>query len=191
MKHLLVILTLSFLSSACAPLFIVGAAGGTAAVVNDRRTLGTQVEDQNIELKAAQYLRDDLELYNQTNINVISYNQVVLMVGQAPSEALIKKAESLIKTIDKVRRIHNEVRLLAPSASLTTASDGWITSKVKANLLADADIESNRVKVVTENGEVFLMGLVTQSERNKAIDVARHVKGVQKVVEVFEYMDKP
>ena len=189
LKKTLAVLLLTSLTSACAPLLLVGAAGGSATVLNDRRTLGTQVEDQNIELKAEQYIRDDADLYTQANINVISYNQVVLLVGQAPSDSLKLKAENLVKTIDKVKRIHNEIRLLAPSASLTSASDAWITSKVKSNLVADANIESNRIKIYTENGEVFLMGLVTNSERAKAVDVARHVKGVQRVVEVFELID--
>lgn len=175
--------------SGCMEAVVVGAVGAGAMSANDRRSTGTQVDDQSIELKAMTRLAQDADIFHNTHINVVSFNKVLLMVGQSPDKALIQRAERLIRSIPQVNRVHNEVRLAAPSAMLTRSSDSWITSKVKSVLLANQTTEAGKIKVVTENGEIFLMGLVTKAEGKNAINVARTVKGVQKVFDVFEYLD--
>ena len=186
---LIVVLMLAQSLSGCMEAVVIGAVGAGAMSATDRRSTGTQGDDQAIELKAMTRLSKDADLFHNTNINVISFNRVLLMVGQSPSSELIERAERLITSIPQATRVHNEVRLAAPSAMLTRSSDSWITSKVKSTLVASQDTEAHKVKVITENGEVFLMGLVTKAEGQRAINISRQVKGVQKVFDVFEYID--
>lgn len=171
---------------------VVAAVGGTAAgasAAHDRRTVGTIVEDENIELKAIQQLFKTDKIYSQSHIEIVSYNNIVLLVGQTPTEELKRKAGSTVAKIPKVRRVHNELRVAAPSAYLVRSGDTWITSKVKTQLLTARSIDASRIKVITENGEVFLMGMVTRDEAKEAIDITRQVDGVQKVINVFEYIN--
>lgn len=164
-----------------------GAAAG-ASVAYDRRTTGTIIDDQTIEFKALDALFQDKELWNQCHINVTSFNNVVLLTGEAPTEALRERAVSMVRGIPKVRQVYDEITISAPSAMLSRSSDTWITSKVKSMLLADGQAPGARVKVVTEKGVVYLMGLVTRAEGDAATEVARQVSGVQRVVKLFEYL---
>jgi osmotically-inducible protein OsmY len=176
--------------SGCAGAVIVG--GTAASAAHDRRTLGSFVEDQNIELKAGGAISNNEELNKNTHINVTSYNGIVLLTGEAPTPAMRGKAEDIVKKIEKVRRVHNEITIASPSALGSRTSDTWITTKVKTSLLnikTHEGFDPTRVKVVTENGTVFLMGLIRRSEANDVVDVVRKVKGVQRVVKVFEYID--
>ncbi len=173
----------------CEALVVGGAATGTA-VVHDRRTTGSFVEDENIELKAAAALHKDAEIKDKAHISVTSFNQIVLLTGEAPTEAMRARAENIVKNIQKVRRVHNEVVIGAPSAMSSRASDTWITGKVKTRLFKVKlkNFDPTRVKVVTENGTVFLMGLLTRAEADAVVDQVRQVSGVQRVVKVFEYI---
>ncbi|NIP73384.1 MAG: BON domain-containing protein [Gammaproteobacteria bacterium] len=173
----------------CAGAILAG--GVTAAnIAHDRRTAGSFVEDQNIELKASSELASDKELEQQTHVKVISYNQVVLLTGQAPSQELRSRAESLVRTVPKVRRVHNEIQIASPSALSARSSDTWITSKVKVRLfrIEMKNFDPTRVKVTTSNGTVYLMGLVTRAEADAVVDVVRKIEGVQRVVKIFEYI---
>lgn len=179
----------ALLLEGCAVGVGAGAATGTAAAY-DRRSTGAMVDDQIIEFKALDAIRKDQDLWNQIHFNATSVNNIVLLTGEAPRDELRQRAESLIKRIPKVRRVHNEIVIAAPSSMLSRSSDSWLTGKVKTMLIQAKQVAAAaRIKVVTENGTVYLMGLVTRDEGDAATDVARKVSGVQRVVKIFEYVD--
>jgi len=188
---LLVVLLTSSLLYGCAAAVVGGTATGATAV-HDRRTVGTFIDDEGIELKARMAIFDDKELNSQIHINIISINGVVLLVGQAPTEAARQKAAELVTPILKVRLVHNEMTIAAPNSMMTRSSDSLITAKVKTKLFSIKGYENfdpTRVKVVTENGIVYLMGILNHSEADAVTDAARQVGGVQKIVKLFEYLD--
>ncbi len=183
------LLIIALLLPGCTGGLIVAGAATGVAVAYDRRTAGTVVEDQNIEFKAAAAIRRDKALRDKAHIGVVSYNNIVLLVGQAPTKALRDRAAALARKVEKVRRVHNEIALGEPIPFSVRNRDIWITTKVKSALLGSKGLEAIHVKVVTEDGVVYLMGLLT---RREAEDVARRVqqvKGVKRVVKVFEYLD--
>ena len=163
--------------------------GAGVSAYHDNRSAGAILDDQLIELKAYDSIRDDPELRKQGHINVTSVNNIVLLTGEVPSEAMRTRLAERMQVIPKVRLIHNEVVVAAPSSILSRSSDTWITGKVKNALLQSAGVSATRVKVVTENGIVYLMGLVGRKEAEAATDTSRRVDGVQRVVKVFEYVD--
>lgn len=181
---LLAILTLQ----GCATAVVTGAATG-AAVAYDRRTTGSVIDDQGIEFKAAKAVFDDKEIYDQSHINFTSYNGVVLITGETPNESLKAKVTDLVRQLPKVKRVHNELAIAAPSALPSRSSDTWITSKIKAKLTTDEQADPFLVKVVTERGTVYLMGMVTHAEADRAVDIAKNSGGVQRVIKIFEYID--
>lgn len=172
----------------CATAVVTGAATG-AAVVHDRRSTGAVIDDQGIEFKAAAALFNDKEIYDQSHINVTSYNGVVLITGETLTEELKRKIGTKVNEIAKVRRIHNELMIAAPSALPSRSTDAWITSKVKAKLTTDNRIDPFFVKVVTERGVVYLMGLVSRAESDVIVDIVTKSAGVQRVIKIFEYID--
>ncbi|MCO6412613.1 MAG: BON domain-containing protein [Thiogranum sp.] len=174
----------------CAPAVVVGGAAATASVAHDRRTTGAVVEDQAIELRIKSAL-SDAGINKQAHINVTSYNAVVLLSGEAPSEALRSRAGDIARNAEKVRRVHNEVQIAAPSSWMTRSSDAWLTTKVKAALLKIkmANFDATRVKVVSENGTVYLMGMLTRAEAAAVTDQTQQLAGVQRIVKLFEYLD--
>jgi osmotically-inducible protein OsmY len=179
------------LTSGCAPLIVGGAATG-AATVYDRRTAGSVLEDQAIEIKAVSALRSERGMYAESHFNVVSYNGIVLLSGETPTEAWRARAEELVRNIEKVKRVHNEVTVGPPSTLLSRSTDTVITGKVKTGLIGIRDIEGfdpTRVKVVTEHSVVYLMGMVTRTEGDRSAEVASQVGGVERVVKVFEYQD--
>lgn len=185
-------LTGSLWISGCAPLVIGAAAVGGASIAHDRRTTGTIVDDQAIEAKTIAALYKEPDLMKQSHINVTSYNNIVLLSGETPTEALRTRAGEITKGIEQVRRVYNELIIAAPSSYINRSSDSWLTAQVKAHLVEIRDIKGfdpTRVKVVSENGTVYLMGLVTRQEGNAAAESAREVGGVQRVVKLFEYTD--
>ena len=163
--------------------------GATAAnVAHDRRTTGTFIEDQSIELKAISEFFKDKEINSNTHINVTSYNQVVLVTGEAPTEELRQRIIDIVNGIPKVTKVYNEITIAAPSAFSSRSSDSLITTKVKTKLLTMDNFDGTRVKVVTEKGIVYLMGLLTRDEAERATEVTRRSGGVQKVVKLFQYI---
>ena len=174
--------------SACAPLLIGGAIWGGTLVVSDRRTSGTQIDDQSIELKSVRRIADVIG--DRGHVNVTSYNRLVLLSGEVPTEADKAAVEQAVARIDNVRSIVNELTLAAPSSLSARSNDTLMTSKVKASMVDARDIQANAYKVVTERSVVYLMGRVTEREANRAADVARGVSGVQKVVKVFEVVSE-
>ncbi len=184
---LLLVLILPVLNGCAAA--VIGGTAVTAGTLIDRRTTGTQVEDQTIELKAGTKLREDVELNEQAHINVTSYNTVVLLTGETPTDELRQRAVDIVKSLEKVTHIYNELTIAAPSSMTARSSDSIITSKVKTKMLSDQEISGLAVKVVTEKGVVYLMGLLTKSEAEIATNIARQTGGVQKVVKLFQYID--
>ena len=153
------------------------------------RTYGARMDDEAIETKAKVNINAADPSFDDGHINVISYNSYVLIVGQVPSQELKDKASEVVREIRRVRRIYNELEVAGNISMLTRSSDTWITSKVKSSLLASSETEGNRVKVVTENSVVYLMGLATQAEADRIVDTASGSYGVRKVVRLFEYID--
>jgi osmotically-inducible protein OsmY len=190
-KTLLAITLLTSLLGGCAAVVVTGAATGVNAA-HDRRTLGAYVDDEGIELKTRLAITEDKEVYSQVHVNIISINGVVLLVGQAPTEALRMKIEDITRGIEKVRVVHNEITIAAPNSYMTRSSDSLITAKVKVSLFGikgHDGFDPTRVKVVTENGVVYLMGILYRSEADAVATKASRVSGVQKVVKLFEYLD--
>ncbi|MGI9229106.1 MAG: BON domain-containing protein [Gammaproteobacteria bacterium] len=175
------------LPGCAAPLVIATGTVAGGAVAVDKRTAGTYVEDEAIELKARKDLLGDKPLNKQVHINFISYNTKVLVSGEAPTEELRDQVINIVKGIEKVSHIHDEIIIAAPSSYLTRTGDTTITAKVKTKLLANRDLNPLYIKVVTENGTVFLMGLITREDAEKATEITRNTGGVQKVVKLFEY----
>ena len=169
--------------SACAPL-MVGGAVMTGVVATDRRTAGTQVEDESIELKVGAAVSQNLG--ERVHLNVTSYNRQVLLTGEARTAADKEQAERLARSQENVRTVVNDLAVMLPSSLTQRSRDTVITGQVKAAFIDAKDLQVNSVKVVTERGVVYLMGRVTAREAKRASDIARGISGVTKVVRVFE-----
>ena len=183
-KFALLLLLPLILLQGCATAVITGAATGVS-IAHDRRTTGSVIDDQGIEFKAASAIYRNKAIYDQSHVNVTSYNGTVLITGEALTEQLKQQIYELVRIIPKVRTIHNELIIAAPSALPSRSSDAWITSKVKAKITADENLDPFFVKVVTEHGIVYLMGIVTRSEAQRAVHIASTSAGVQRVVKIF------
>ena len=162
-------------------------AGGVA--VHDRRTPGNYIDDELIELKTLAAIRRDDRMADQTHVNATSFNGLVLLTGEAPGESLRERITEIARNIPAVRAVQNEVALRAPSTLVARTNDTLITGKVKLALVQGEELDATRVKVVTERGNVYLMGLLTQDEADRATEIARRVPGVQRVVKVVEYIE--
>jgi osmotically-inducible protein OsmY len=189
-KFIIVILLIisNLTISGCGPLIVAGAAS-TFAMIADRRTTGTIIEDNSIELKALKNLSDDDDISKNSKISVTSYNERVLLTGQANSEYIKSKIVDAIKQITKVRTIYNEIQISKNASFSSSSYDTWLTTKVKTKLTANTKISTLNMKITTNNKTVYLMGLVTPEEANIATEITRKVAGVQKVVKLFEYID--
>ncbi len=154
-----------------------------------KRTKGARVEDESIETKSSRHIRDLGDTFREANINVTSFNGYVLITGQVPEAPMKGKISDEIREIRGVRRIYNELVVSGNTSGLTRSSDAWLTTKVKSSLLASEEIQGGRVTVVTEDGVVYLMGLVSHTEAERIVDVARTTGGVEKVVQIFEWID--
>ncbi len=180
------ITSLLLLSGCAAPVIVAGGAAAGAAA-SDRRTTGTVVEDQAIEFKANKAIYTNDLLKKEVHINVTSYNGSVLVTGEAPNENMRNAVINIVRRVEKVRRVYNEVIIAPQSPQLDRNRDTWITTKVKTALMTAQGVNGFNVKVTTSNKIVYLMGLVTQTEGNIAANVTREVEEVQQVVKLFEY----
>ena len=154
-----------------------------------RRTPGAVIEDRSIETIVAVNLKADNQSFREARFNVVSHNGVVLLVGQIQNQLLKQKATEIIsKASSKIKRIHNELEISDKRGFLSRGNDSWIATKVRTLILANDEVPSNQVKVTVENGVVYLMGILTESEGDKAANVARNGVGVKKVIKVFEYV---
>lgn len=176
------------ISGCAAPLLVAGGAAGGVAVAHDERSSQAILDDTVIETKAKDAIYKDPEMAKRVHINVTSFNHVVLLTGEALSRSTRDKAVNIVRNLDKVRRVHNEVRVADLTGFSSRTGDSWITSKVKTKMVATKGFDSTRIKVVTEDGTVFLMGLVSKEVGNQAAIIASEISGVKRVVKVFEYL---
>jgi osmotically-inducible protein OsmY len=185
--YLLGILFTASIIQGCAVATIAAVTAG-ATVISDRRTFSKQIDDHSIEFIAHNELLKNKALADNTNINIVSVNGIVLVVGQAPNTYL---RDLVIKTINKtpdIVSIHNQVRIAAVTSITRQSNDVWLTSKVKSTLLASGEVNGKDVKVVTENAEVFLLGLVSVKEADIVVEIVRNISGVDRVIKAFEYI---
>lgn len=175
-------------SAGCAS--VVSMTSGSAPITEKpgKRTIGSVIDDEIVETKIMVNIRKADPGFQHANVSVTSYNGVVLLAGQVPSESLREQASSVAHQVRKVRKVHNELTVSGPTSGLARSNDAWLTSKVKARMLANGNVPAMRIKVVTENGTVFLLGLVTQEEASAAVGAVRNVRGVERIVKVFEYI---
>lgn len=188
MKKIIISLVLLGCLQGCLPtVFVAGAAAG-GAVIYDHRSTVTMVQDRDITYSAQEKVDNDPQLKGRADIDVATFNHIVLLVGQAPTKELRDRAEALVKTVPNIRMLYNEITIEPPTSESVRANDAWITSKVKTVLFAEPNLNSSQLKIVTENGVVYMMGLTTKSQATLAADKTRNVAGVTKVVKLFEYI---
>lgn len=189
-KHALLptlLMSLSLLSG-CAPLVVGGAVVGGALVATDRRTAGTQLEDQGIGLKAAARLREAFG--DRTHINVQAYNRAVLLTGEVRNEADKVEAERIVLGVENVTRVHNELQVGFLSSLSSRANDVVLAGKIKATLIDNKALQTNSFTVVVERNEVYLMGRVTEREAHLATELIRGIPKVEKVVRLFDLISE-
>lgn len=179
---------LGALASGCAPLVAGAAVGGTVLVATDRRTTATQLEDQTIELKVSNRVREQLGA--RARVNPTSFNRKVLLTGEVASEADRQTVLRIVQGVENVMGVVDELAVMGSPSLTARSSDALVTARVKAALVDAKDLSANAIKVTTERGTVYLMGLVTAREAQRAADVARTVPGVQRVVRVFEIISE-
>ena len=168
----------------CVPAIVVGAAA-TAMVATDRRSAGVQLDDESVEIKLSTKIGTDYE--TRVHVNVTSYNGAVLITGEVPDQEALTYIGNLAKGTEKVRTVHNEL-VVGPNSDLSSRSnDTYITGKVKSRMIEDNKFPPNAVKVVTERGVVYLMGLVSKAEGDAAAEIAATTSGVVRVVKFFQY----
>ena len=177
----------SVLLSGCIPLMVAGAAGGAALVATDRRSAGTQVDDEAIELKIVNNI--GATYADTVHVNATSYNGVVLLTGEVPTPEIKTSIVQVARNTPKVREVDDELVVGANSSIGARTNDSYITSKVKARFVEENKFPANNVKVVTERQVVYLMGLVRHVESDAAVQIARTTSGVVRVVKLFEYID--
>ncbi|WP_394129277.1 BON domain-containing protein [Shewanella maritima] len=182
------VIALALLLQGCAGVVMVGAVGG-AKMVNDERSMSTQLSDTNADFEIINALSQHEDIKQQTNITGVVMNNNVLMIGQSPSSVLRDKAVNVVQELNIGGKLHNQIRIGNPTSFTTRSNDTWITTKVKTRMLNNKELDVTRIKVVTENGEVFLLGLVSQQQADLAVDVARNTSGVRRVIKVFEYIE--
>ncbi len=182
---LVLVVAAATLFTGCAPVVVGGAMVGGAMVYADRRTAGTQLEDENIELKSGAALGP---IGERGHISVTSYNRVVLLTGEVPTEADRVAAEQAIARIENVRGTINELAVMGNSSLTSRSNDAILVSQIKAAMVDTPDLQANLIKVVVERGNAYLLGRVTQKEADRAVEVTRRVDGVQKVIKVFEIL---
>ena len=153
------------------------------------RTPGAMFDDEVLEKVVEREIRESDAEFDSAHLVIVSYDGIVLLLGQVSAEALKTKAQTVTQGIAKVRKVHNELGVGGPISHIARSNDGWLTSKVKSKLIGAKEVPGRKVKVQTENGVVYLMGFLTRAEADAAVDVAKSVYGVQQIVRVFEYLD--
>jgi osmotically-inducible protein OsmY len=184
---LLLISASTLLLQACVPLAVTGI-GATALMAGDRRSTGIYVEDENIEWKARGRL---IERFKDAHVNVTSFNLSVLLTGEATSEQMKQEIGDAIRAIPSVKNVNNEITIGGNTALTARTNDTFITTNVKTRFINNGKFSINHVKVVTESGTAFLIGIVTREEADAATELARSTSGVSRVVKVFEYIEQP
>ncbi|MCC8252735.1 BON domain-containing protein [Vibrio campbellii] len=184
----LVILCTTLSMSGCAGLFIAGAAT-TANIVTDTRTTKEIWQDNNIEFEVAA-IGNKAPFKGKARVVASSYNGTVVLMGQAPTQDLINEFENKAREVKGVKNIHNQIKQKEPLSVTQISNDSWITTKVKSALLTDSELNGVKVKVITEDSDVFLFGYVTPEQSERATEIARNISGVKQVVKGFQYGDE-
>jgi len=175
--------------TACAATAVGVATVSSVDVAHDRRTIGKYYDDAAVELKIRNAIFKEETFQGQVHISVTSMNGIVLLTGEAPTQPLIDHVVVKARKFAEIRQLVNEISLSGKSTVASRMNDTWITSKVKTILFKEIELDATRVKVITEYGKVYLMGLVTRKEGTTAANVVRSVSGVSRVIKVFEYLD--
>lgn len=184
----LLVILMSLLTSGCAS--IIGATTNDPIDMDpNRRTLGTKIDDQQLETIAKVNINKADPALKSAPISVTAFNGVILLTGQVKSMELRNLAATTVANLHKVRQVHNELTVQAPISFLANTNDAWLTTKVKSKLMANKEVRANRLKVVTENGVVHFMGMIPRAEAEMAAEIARGTSGVQKVVLAVEYIE--
>lgn len=181
----LAILVSALLLQGCVGAVVVGSAAVATKTASDPRTVGTQVDDGTLELRVNNAINKDNQLDKEARIGVTAYQGKVLLTGQAPNTEMATRAKQIALGVDGTTEVYNEIRQGEPIGLGTASSDTWITTKVRSQLLGSDQVKSSNVKVTTENGEVFLLGLVTEREGKAAADIASRISGVKHVTTAF------
>ncbi|MGC7590173.1 division/outer membrane stress-associated lipid-binding lipoprotein [Bisgaard Taxon 46] len=189
LKTLALILGSAILLQGCVAATIAGTAAVATKVATDPRTVGTQIDDEALEEKVRLAIRKDEQVKSEARLNIVSYSGRVLLIGQAPNPNVSEVATSLAKGVEGVVDVYNQIRTEPQISFPQIAKDSWITTEVKSKMLLDSRVKTSDVKVITENGEVFLMGNLTQAQADAAADLARNIAGVKKVVKVIHYLN--
>ena len=171
----------------CITTAVVTTAAVAGKVATDPRSAGTQVDDEILEEKVAQNLNNDAQLKTETRINIVVYNGKVLLIGQAPNYTAAETAKNIAAGVEGVKEVVNEIRTGEVIRASQIAIDSWITTTIKSKLLLNGEVKTTEVKVITENGEVFLIGKLSHTQADAATEVARNVRGVSKVVKAITY----
>lgn len=171
----------------CVTAAVIGAGAVATKVATDPRTMGTQIDDETLELKVSSAIYRDKQIKEEANVGVVSYAGRVLLIGSVSSEELKNTAESLARGVQGVAEVYNYLYVGKPVTFVQATKDTWITTQVKSRLLVNDASAFSDIKVVTENGVVYMMGLVTEAKGNKAAEIASKVDGVKKVIKAFAY----
>ena len=188
MKKLLLLCCLLFLLNGCVATAAVGGAAAGGAVIHDKRSFKTMNYDRHAAERGQTLIDHDKTLRGRSHISITTFNRIMLMIGQAQTPQLRDYAYKLVSdNIKGIQRIYNEVTVSGASSFLQRTNDSWITAKVKAAMLATKGLHFTQIKVVTEASTVYLLGLVSHQQSERAANAARRVPGVRKVVKVFQY----
>ena len=185
---LFAVLLSALLLQGCVAAAVVGVAGVATKTTTDPRTVGTQVDDSTLEARVSNAISKDKQLKDEARIVATAYQGKVLLTGQAPTPDMAARAKQIAVGVDGATEVYNEIRTGKPVTMGTASTDTWITTKVRSQLLTSDSVKSSNVKVTTENGEVFLLGLVTQEEGKSAASIASGVSGVKHVTTAFTYV---
>jgi osmotically-inducible protein OsmY len=182
---ILLFVTCAFVSSC----MMGGIAVSGAQAVYDRHSIQKKLDDNYTSMQAYRAIYLETDKYKNTNVSIATYNNSIIITGQTPELGQKKEITQIVKNIASNRKIYNFAEIASPSSVLTRASDTWITSKIKAKMIATNNIDPTKIKVVTENGTVFLMGIVLREDADIAVDIAQNTSGVQSIVKIFSYLE--
>jgi osmotically-inducible protein OsmY len=184
-RRIAVLLVAALPLAACVPALIGAGGAAVYSSLEDRRTTGTQIDDESIEVRASNRISD--RFGSRVHVNVTSYNRIALVTGEVPDESARTEVEKIVRAVPNVRDVTNDLQISGISSYGSRSNDTYLTSKVRGRLLDTKRVRPVHLKVVTESGVVYLMGVVTEPEAEEAVDIARNTGGVRKVVKVFEY----
>ncbi|AJO87484.1 Osmotically-inducible protein Y precursor [Haemophilus influenzae] len=168
---------------------VIGGGAVAAKVGTDPRTTGSQIDDETLEFKVENAVEKDAQIKSEGRVNAVSYNGRVLLIGQVPNDNVKETATDLTRGVEGVNDTYNQLTIGPKISFAQISKDSWITTQVKSKMFVDGRVKATDVKVISENGEVFLLGNVTQSQANAAADIASKISGVKKVIKVFKYLD--